>query len=367
MSNPASLSKISSWPKRYRLVLVALSGLVLMGQSCSISIGNTQPLDGGVWRSDDHGQTWQTKNFVSRTKKKTVTIGDVTGQSFAFRPREPQTIYLATRENGVWFTDHDGDQWQQTSLRTGGYGCLDFDPLNPDIIYVVSGTLALKSIDAGKTWKTTYTESQPGQTVSCIAVDPNRGNVIWLTTSGGKIIRSDDYGQTWTLKLTMAAFTPRRLWVDPDGSGRVYIFTQTQGIWSVEGDASSSKDLSPSLKLFRGSAEIRSVEIHHYPAATWWIATRGGLLTSPDRGATWTLIKTLVTAGSVAINTVAVNPQNSLDIFITTNQKLHHSTDGGLTWTVTTLPTARLPILLTFNPSNPDRLYFATFRPEKKK
>src|SRR5262249_52986916 len=98
----------------------------------------------------------------------------------------------------------------------------------------------------------------------------------------------------------------------------------------------------------------------------WWIATRGGLLTSTDKGASWKQINTLVNPGSVPINSVAVNPQNDLDLFISTTQKLHHTTDGGITWSVTTLPTSRLPELLTFSPKSPDQLFFATFRPEKK-
>src|SRR5262249_43586485 len=155
--------------------------------------------------------------------------------------------------------------------------------------------------------------------------------ILWLVTSGGKVIQSDDYGQHWQLKLNVPAFAPRKLLVDPDGSGKLYVFTQTTGLFVIAADASSYQDLSFVLKPFRGSSEIRAVETHTSPTR-WWIATRGGLLTSTDKGASWKQINTLVNPGSVPINSVAVNPQNDLDLFISTTQKLHHTTDGGITW-----------------------------------
>lgn len=348
------------WP------VVLVSGLALMGQSCSISIGSSQPLDGGIYRSDDHGLNWQAKNFVRQEKKRTVNLGDVTGLGLFFHPRQPETLYLGTRENGIWLTTNGGQQWQATSLRAGAYQCIDFDPINPDVMYTASGTLVLKSVDGGQSWKTIYTESQPAQSVTCLAVDKSQGNRVWLVTSGGKIIRSDDYGQTWTLKQSGGPFQPRQLWVDPGGAGRLYVFTQQHGVLAIEKDGSERVDLSPPPKVFRGGTDIRAVAIKPGRETQWWLATAAGLLTSTDRGNTWTMIKTLVTAGSVAINSVAVNPKNQLDVFITTSRKLHHTTDGGLTWTVTTLPTSRLPVHLTFAPNDSDRLYFATYRPPKK-
>lgn len=366
MSNHVSSSKISNWSKP-RLALI-ISAVALMGQSCSFSIGGSgQAASGGVFRSDDRGQTWQAKNFVRQEKKKAISINDVTVLSFVFHPRTPEAIYLGTRENGLWRTADAGEHWQATSLRTGGYQCIDFDPNNPSIMYTASGALGLKSLDGGTTWKTMYTESQPGQGVTCVAVDRARGNIIWLVTSGGKIIRSDDYGQTWTLKQTVASFSPRLMMVDPAGGGSLLVFTRSRGIFSIAADGLSSTDMSAGLVPFKKSLSMNAVAIGPGASPQWWIATTTGLLTSTDHGTTWTLIKTLVTTGSIAINTVAVNPKNKQDIFITTNRHLHHTLDGGLTWTVSILPTTRLPVLLTFTPDDSDRLFFSTFKVEEKK
>lgn len=63
----------------------------------------------------------------------------------------------------------------------------------------------------------------------------------------------------------------------------------------------------------------------------------GGLLISEDAGQTWTL-----TLDGLILQTLAINPSNSNDIYVgtgvtwsypTQSQALYHSTDGGATWT----------------------------------
>lgn len=359
MFNHVSSMTTSTWSK---LGIVAV-GLLLMGQSCSINIGSTTGLDGGVFRSDDHGQTWQQKNFVSKDKKRSVSLSDVSGRNFSFTPGDSSHLYLGTLANGIWTSTNGGDQWQSTSLRSGVYECLAFDPLNPDVMYTAAGQLVLKSIDAGKNWAVAYTESQPGHGVNCVTVNPTDGREIWATTSGGKIMFSDDYGQRWTLVNSIAPMQPRLLYIPTDAPGQLYIFTRTNGILRGDGRGKTWTDLTPALASFPGGTDIRQVTIHR---DGWFLATAFGLLKSTDRGVSWKSIPILVTNGSIPLQSVAVNPKNSADIFITTDQRLHHTVDGGATWAVTTLPTSRLPTLLTFDPTVADRLYFVAFKQPKK-
>ncbi|MBI5467346.1 MAG: hypothetical protein HY975_04015 [Candidatus Kerfeldbacteria bacterium] len=347
-------------PTTFGILLIALS---VMGQSCTISLGSSRGLDGGVFRSADHGQTWQQKNFVSRDKKKTISLNDVSGRVLAFDPRNPSHIYLGTRENGIWETTDAGEVWKSTSIRSGAYECIDYDPLNSAVMYTAAGTLVLKTTDGGKSWNTVYTESQPGQAVTCIAVDPFNGRLVWATTTGGKILLSEDYGKTWTLKHMLDPFTPRRLYIDPTGSGRLTIFTRNNGIFTGVNLGSSWTDLSKGLEPYPNSRDVRAVDIE---PSGWYLATSYGLLQSVDQGLSWVSIKTLNTAGSVPLQNVAVNPRNGREIFITTDQKIHHTTDAGQTWAITTLPTSRLPVLLTFDPVSSDRLFLSTFKVQKK-
>ncbi len=334
-----------------------------MGQSCSISLGSSGAKDGGVFRSDDHGVTWQQKNFVRVSKKTTVSLNDATGRVLIFNPNDHQQLYLGTLANGIWTTTDAGEHWQSTSLRSGGYECLVFDPLNPKIMYTAAGQNVLKSVDSGLTWTAVYTESQPGHAMTCVTVNPTDGREIWATTNGGKILMSDDYGKRWTLMQTLTPFIPRRLYIPTDAPGQLYIITRTTGVWRGDSHGQSWTDISSPLSTFAGGNDIRQIDIQRNG---WYLATAFGLLRSTDRGGHWASTPTLVTNGSVALQNVAVNPNNSLEIFITTDQRLHHTTNGGTSWSVTTLPTGRLPVLLTFDPSQTDRLYFTTYKQPKK-
>lgn len=353
----------SKWNKKYWLVFLSL---ILLGQSCSISLGSNAVADGGVFRSDDGGQTWQQKTFVRQDKKQIQSISNVNGEVVAFDPQNKDTLYLGTRENGVWRTTNGGDSWTPTSLKSGDYPCLQFDPSNASILYTVSGPLVLKSLDAGQSWQTLYTESQPEQTVTCVAVDPLHGNTVWVVTSGGKILLSDDYGHNWTLVHTIPSGVVRAMEVLKNGSGTLAIFTKTNGIFLGTGRGSAWEDLSVNLQAFPGATDIRSVDLVEMAAERWFLGTANGLLSSSDQGKNWTSIPTLLTPQSIPVNAVAVNPENGNEIFLTVNQKLHHTRDGGATWSVTTLPTSRLPVILAFDPHQTDRLFFSTLKIKKK-
>lgn len=351
--------KISIWSK---LGLIT-AAIVLTGQGCTISIGSTARKDGGVFRSDDHGKTWVQKNFVRVEKKRNILLDDVTGRVLVFDPKDSNHLLLGTLANGIWETKNGGDAWTPTSLRAGAYDCLSLDTLNPQVMYTAAGQTVLKSVNGGQAWTAVYTESQPDQTVNCVMVNPVNDREVWATTSGGKVLFSDDYGQRWTLIYTLPAMQPRLLYIPTDKPSQLYVFTRSNGLMRADNRGQTWTDLSKNLPPEPGTRDIRAVQIH---PQGWFLATARGLLKSTDSGATWTMIPTLITTGSVPLQNVAVNPKNPLDIFITTNQRLHHTVDGGASWSVITLPTGRLPVLMTFDPTQADRLYMATYKEQKK-
>lgn len=350
---------ISTWSKLGLLVVA----LFLTGQSCSISLGTPTRQDGGIFRSDDHGQNWQQKTFVSQDKKRRISIDDVTGRVLVYNPTDSNHLYLGTLASGIWTSTDRGDRWQATSLRSGTFDCIAFDPQNPRVMYTATGAVVLKSVDGGVAWTTAYTESQPGHLVNCVAIDPLDGRTVWATTSGGKVLISNDYGAQWTLIGMIPAMEPRLFHVVPDGSGQIILFTKTNGIMKGEQRGKAWADLTKPLATLAGATDIRAVSVQ---PSGWYIATLYGLLRSTDQGQTWNRIPTLVSPSSVPIQSIAVNPQNPAELFITTDQRLHHTTDGGASWAVTNLPTSRVPYLMSFDPGNTDRLYFMTYKPKKK-
>jgi photosystem II stability/assembly factor-like uncharacterized protein len=202
--------------------------------------------------------------------------------------------------------------------------------------------------------------------VTCVIADRTEPNTIWAITSKGKLIKSADDGKSWTIALTIKAFEPRRIVLEDQLPGHLIIFTKKTGIIDVDMINNSWQDLSGALKKYTGSTTINGVSINFGTPTIWTIATAYGLLQSFDHGSSWTVIPTLVSPGSTAIQNVAVNPRDQKEMMITIGTKTHHTRDGGQTWTVMSIPTTRTPVALTFDPIRIDRLYIGTFYVAKK-
>src|SRR3989338_1137292 len=103
---------ISRMKSSWLLGVGVLVLLTLTGQACAITGG--QPADGGIYRSNDSGQTWSRKVLIGKVKNKTVTIASVNTGIIVFHPTDRSTIYLGTRGNGLYRTEDSGGRWQIT-------------------------------------------------------------------------------------------------------------------------------------------------------------------------------------------------------------------------------------------------------------
>ena len=80
---------------------------------------------------------------------------------------QPNVFYMGATGGGVWKTDNYGITWSPVTdgqLPTGSIGAIDVSDSNPDVVYVGTGSEAIrsnvivgrgvfKSTDAGRTWQ----------------------------------------------------------------------------------------------------------------------------------------------------------------------------------------------------------------------
>src|SRR5262249_27688835 len=147
------------------------------------------------------------------------SIGPLRGgrtKSITGVPNQPSVFYIGVVNGGVWKTNDYGRTWQPIfdDQPTGSIGAVAGAPSGPHVIYVGSGEGIArpdlstgdgiyKSIDAGKTW--THRGLRDGQQIPYIIVDPRDQNRLFVAVLGHPygpntergVFRSADGGRTF--------------------------------------------------------------------------------------------------------------------------------------------------------------------------
>ncbi|MGH9500726.1 MAG: WD40/YVTN/BNR-like repeat-containing protein [Terriglobales bacterium] len=296
-------------------------------------------------------------------------------------PGQPNLFYIGQVNGGVWKSDDYGRTWNPIfdSQPTQSIGAIAIAPSDPNIIYVGSGEglhrpdLSVgngiyKSTDAGKTW--THFGLEDAQQIPALAVDPHDPNRVFAAVLGHPygpstergIFRSTDGGVTWEKVLykdentggsdiAMDSSNPNilygALWEVREGpweDGNIFSGSGGGLFKSIDG-GNTWKQLTNGLP-----ADLAQVNIAIAPSlpsriyATVGTTRRGGYGTgaglgfyrSDDAGETWKLATTdgraSMRIGGGDLPIARVDPKDP-DVIITTGIVTARSSDGGKTWT----------------------------------
>ena len=180
---------------------------------------------GGVWASDDLGQTWQ----PVFDKEASTAVG-----ALAVAPSNPDIVWVGTGESNIFRSSYTGvgvykstdnaKTFQHMGLiDTGTIGRIVIHPTNPNIVYVASAGQewvenemrgVYKTTDGGKTW-THSLKISPKTGVNDLAMDPKDPNTLYAAAwqrqrrkwndprvepgfSESGIFKTTDAGKTWT-------------------------------------------------------------------------------------------------------------------------------------------------------------------------
>ena len=144
--------------------------------------------------------------------------------AFAFGPRAPNTVYVATLGGRVYKTTDGGGHWQSTRRLSTRVDALTSDPRRPGTLYAGTGVAVYKTVNGGRSWRgwnrgllPPPPYMAPGQSigapgwrhgegwVSKLAVDPTDSKVVYAGTGGG-IKKSTDGGRSWKTVLWRGRF-----------------------------------------------------------------------------------------------------------------------------------------------------------------
>lgn len=273
---------------------------------------------------------------------------------------QPSVFYMGAVNGGVWKTDDFGRTWNPIfdGQPTQSIGAIAVAPSDPNIIYVGSGEgLArpdlsvgdgvYKSTDAGKTW--THVGLRNSQGIPALAVDPRNPNRVFAAALGHPyganeergIYLSTDGGQNWQKVLSKDANVGGSdVEIDPSNPEIVYA-----SLWEVR--------LGP------------------WEDGNQYSGTGGGLFKSTDGGKTWHALSNGLPKGIIQVDvTIAASQPSRLYASVATNEPsvgIYRSDDAGESWTrITTDPRPALRIgggdlpVPRVDPKNPDIVYSAS-------
>ena len=173
---------------------------------------------GGVVRSLDGGETWQSCNatllelakqdrFKSRIGSDTDTEGMMDSHALAVSAAKPGTVFLANRM-GLFRSDDRGKSWQEMGI--GRFSPLTYArdvkvaPGDPQVMYAALSVAAVsdagslyRSRDLGSTWQRFDHDVTIESTLMVVAPSRDNPDRVWCASRRGQVFGTEDGGKTW--------------------------------------------------------------------------------------------------------------------------------------------------------------------------
>ncbi|MBW7996484.1 MAG: hypothetical protein FVQ81_07955 [Candidatus Glassbacteria bacterium] len=174
----------------WQLALLPTGRLVLL---VARGLENRQLVDGGVFTSDDAGESWQTLSLPQ---------GVNAPNALAVDPAKPERMFLALwprtengRETGggLLRTEDSGKSWQRVFREDAHVFSVALEPENPSRVYINTfDSAAFTSADGGRSWnKIRGYDFKWGHRV---IPDLHKPGMIFLTTFGGGLFHGPGDG-----------------------------------------------------------------------------------------------------------------------------------------------------------------------------
>lgn len=365
-------------------LIILLASFSLLASACSISTTSSTSgqatADSSIFVSSNRGDNWQVAAKVPTTNGQAQNLDNLNVNVITMDPSDSAALYLASFDHGLFYTYNIKEGWQEVSgLPKTTINDVKVDPKNKCVIYASVANRLYRSVDCARTWTESYFDNNAGVSVNAIAVDHYNSNNIYIGTSRGEIIKSLDGGSSWrTIQRLNEGVA--RLIVSPLDSRLIFVASASNKIYSFVSNTDTNPDYTADLEgnfLVEEWTDLNDVLDQYNLGSSFkdivvcakdgamFLATDKLILRSVDNGITWENINLIQPEKEAIINAIAVDPQDSNNLYYVTNTTFFKSTDGGVTWATKKLPTKRAgrELLIDFN--NPNVVYLGTIQLKK--
>jgi photosystem II stability/assembly factor-like uncharacterized protein len=377
---------------------------------------NTEPWQGGVYKSTDGGENWVAKcnglaQFAGGPYAHPMQTSNY--RHMVIDPENPETLYVGDYswgDSGVYKTTDGGDNWVRLTIQSDpgqnmDHGWIDFcgvqvtslniDPSDPDRLYFGTSMTLFKTNDGGGSWFQVYTrEREPGRWQSIgletsgmwhITIDKTNPDNIYIGQIDTGFLKSIDGGTSFKRSEILNPWGGNTfsIAIDPDSPNIIYagagMYQHTQGIFSGTGQVVKSTDYGESWTIIGSplsglpDSMVHSIVVDPtstvdsrtlYAACQYY-----GVYKSVDGGQSWVSINNGIGANRYVYSLV-MDPNNPDILYLgirATGQSLsdyggvYKTTSGGESWTKAN-QNIELPdvYVLVIDPSDSNTLYAGT-------
>ena len=242
----------------------------------------------GALKTTNGGAGWR-RIFTGMSQSRVLTIG--------IDPTRPSTIYLGTKDDGVYMSYDGGRNWlpRRAGLDdvrvTAEVQNIAFVPGTRPHVFLATAMGVFESDDEGMTWRKRMAGITNVLMVTILAVDPQRPEIMYAGTSGG-VYKTTDGARTWV----------------PFNTGLI-----------PPGFVTSSRSLG-----------VTALVIDPQKTEVLYAGTLDGLYKTVDGGRSWTRIGTGLS--DQFISSAAFDPLNPEILYVGGRAGVFNSRDGGKTW-----------------------------------
>lgn len=283
---------------------------------------------------------------------------------------DPLTYYFGATGGGLWRTEDAGNTWQNLTdgqVKTGSVGAIAVAPSDANVLYLGMGEAQIrgvttshgdgvyKSLDGGRTW--THQGLAVARQIARIRVHPSDPNLVYVAAQGNPwvpneergIYRSRNGGALWERVLHVdertgasdLALDPKNprvlyaaLWEHQRLPWKVMSGGPGSGLFKTTDGGDTWEKLTGGLPEMMGKVAVAVSPTH--PDRVWALveADDGGLFRSDDGGKTFLHINRdrELRARAWYYTKVFADPQDEHTVYVM-NAPMLRSIDGGKTFT----------------------------------
>ncbi|WP_263355349.1 WD40/YVTN/BNR-like repeat-containing protein [Acidicapsa acidisoli] len=244
----------------------------------------------GVYRSRDHGATW---DLISPPAENPLSREIHEVESLAIDPRKPEVIYAGTWHL-PWKTSDDGAHWRnikQGVIDDSDVFSIILDPERPSVVYASACSGIYKSENGGELFHKIQGIPSTARRTRVLMQDTHHREVVYAGTTEG-LYRTRDGGHEWQ-RLTGADVIVNDIYLDPARPGHILLATDRSGVLASDDGGVTFAQSNQGFSARKVEALVAdNRDQRRILAGVVNDKSYGGVFLTTDSGANWSQIAT---------------------------------------------------------------------------